>query len=268
MTLPPPFDSTRAETRQNRLAQQLTQALAHGGLQVVYQPEVDIQSRHITSLEALCRWQDPELGTVAPDEFIAVAEARGHITALGQYMWQRVLADLPSLLARWPKVRVAVNVSGIELSRPEFAASLSERIRASGSALAQHLELEVTESVFHHDVPTVRQHLQALRALGLTVAIDDFGTGQSSLSRLHLLPFDKIKMDRSFVQALASPMSQAIVEAMVHLTNRFDKTLVVEGVETAQQLQELAKLGCTTVQGYALGAPAPLLQLLAQPDPS
>ena len=264
MTLPHPFDPTRAETRQQRLAHRLSAALAQGGLQVVYQPEVDVQTRQLTSLEALCRWQDPELGTVAPDEFIAVAEARGHIIALGQYMWQQVLTDLPAIVACWPEVRVAVNVSGVELSRPEFAANLSQRMGTSPAELARHLELEVTESVFHHDVPTVRQQLQTLRALGLTVAIDDFGTGQSSLSRLHLLPFDKIKMDRSFVQALDNPMTQAIIEAMVHLTRSFSKNLVVEGVETPAQLEHLAQLGCKTVQGYVLSAPLALPQLLAQ----
>lgn len=264
----PPFDPTRAQTRQHRLAHRLADAIAQEGLQVVYQPEVDLQTRQVTSLEALCRWQDTELGTVAPDEFIAVAEARGHIIELGQYMWQRVLNDLPTILQRWPHVRVAINVSGVELSQPAFADQLTERIRATAPTLTHHLELEVTESVFHHDVPTVRQHLLTLRELGLSVAIDDFGTGQSSLSRLHTLPFDKIKMDRSFVQALDNPMAQAIIEAMARLANTFSKNLVVEGVETPEQLQHLNRLGCKTVQGYLLSAPAPLAQLLSRPTPT
>lgn len=178
------FDSTRAETRQVRVAHRLAHALAHHGLQVVYQPEIDLQTRQVFSLEALCRWQDEELGPVAPDEFIAVAEARGLIVPLGEYMLERALADLPAVLQRWPQVRVAVNVSGVELARPDFAVRVAAAIRAADPALARHLEIEVTESVFHHDLPTVRQHLQALREQGLTVAIDDFGTGQSSLARL------------------------------------------------------------------------------------
>jgi len=144
---------------------------------------------------------------------------------------------------------------------------VAERIRAVDPGMTRHLELEVTESVFHHDVPTVRQHLLALRELGLTVAIDDFGTGQSSLSRLHTLPFDKIKLDRSFVQALDNPMVQAIIGAMAGLAVMFSRSLVVEGVETQQQLEHLARLGCRTVQGYLLSAPAPLEQLLAQAKP-
>ncbi len=263
MSIPPEFDPTRAETRLSRVAQRLAHALAQGGLQVVYQPQIDLPGGQVVSFEALCRWHDEALGPVAPDEFIAVAEARGLIVRLGQAMLQGVLADLPQLLARWPAARVAVNVSGVELAQPDFSARLQAALQDADPAWAQHLELEVTESVFHHDVPTVRQHLQALRALGLTVAIDDFGTGQSSLSRLHTLPFDKIKLDRSFVQALADPMVQAIVRAMAQLADSFSRSLVVEGVETREQLQQLVQLGCGGAQGYLLGRPMALPELLA-----
>lgn len=263
MSRPSDFDPTRAETRQLRVTHRLAHALAHQGLQVVYQPEVDLSSGQLISLEALCRWQDDELGPVAPDEFIAVAEARGLIVGLGQYMLEQVLRDLPQLLQRWPQARVAVNASGVELARPDFATHMSASIAATGLHLAAHLELEVTESVFHHDVATVRQHLDALRALGLTVAIDDFGTGQSSLARLHTLPFDKIKLDRSFVQSLGEPMAQAIVRAMATLADNFSRTLVVEGVETEAQRQQLLQLGCHTGQGYLLGRPATLADLLS-----
>jgi EAL domain-containing protein (putative c-di-GMP-specific phosphodiesterase class I) len=261
MTLSTDFDPTRAETRQLRVAHRLAHAIARNGLQVVYQPEFDLHTRQLVSLEALCRWHDDELGPVAPDEFIAVAEARGLIVPLGEYMLGQALADLPEVLRRWPQARVAVNVSGVELARPDFAVRTAAAIRSVNPALAAHLELEVTESVFHHDVPTVRQHLQSLRDLHLTVAIDDFGTGQSSLARLHTLPFDKIKLDRSFVQALENPMVQAIVRAMAQLTESFARTLVVEGVETPAQLEQLRALGCRMAQGYLLCRPAPLADL-------
>ena len=266
MTSPTEFDPSRAETRQLRIAHRLAHALANDGLQVVYQPEIDLTQQRVSSLEALCRWHDDELGPVAPDEFIAVAEARGLIVPLGEYMLGQALADLPQVLQRWPGARVAVNVSGVELARPDFAMRVAATIRAHGPQLAQHLELEVTESVFHHDLPTVRQHLAALRELGLTIAIDDFGTGQSSLARLHTLPFDKIKLDRSFVLALDNPMVQAIVRAMAQLADHFDRSLVVEGVETTAQLQQLQSLGCRVVQGYLLSRPAPLAQLSQQAD--
>ncbi len=261
MTLSTDFDPTRAETRQLRVAHRLAHALSHKGLQVVYQPEFDLHTRQLVSLEALCRWHDDELGPVAPDEFIAVAEARGLIVPLGEYMLGQALADLPEVLRRGPQTRVAVNVSGVELARPDFAVRTAAAIRSVNPALAAHLELEVTESVFHHDVPTVRQHLQSLRDLHLTVAIDDFGTGQSSLARLHTLPFDKIKLDRSFVQALENPMVQAIVRAMAQLTESFARTLVVEGVETPAQLEQLRALGCRMAQGYLLCRPATLADL-------
>lgn len=261
MTPTSDHDPTRAEIRQMRVASRLAHALSHQGLQVAYQPVVDLQSRQLASLEALCRWHDDELGIVAPDEFIAVAEARGLVIPLGNYMLDRVLADLPVVLKRWPQARVAVNVSGVELARPDFATRTGATIRHVDPALAGHLELEVTESIFHHDLPTVRQNLEALRNLQITVAIDDFGTGQSSLARLHTLPFDKIKLDRSFVQALDNPMVQTIVRAMAQLADNFSRTLVVEGVETPAQLQQLMQLGCRMAQGYLLCRPAALQDL-------
>lgn len=254
-------DTFRADHRQSKIADRLVYALAHDGLGLVYQPEMDLRSRKVVSLEALCRWHDTELGHVAPDEFIGVAEARGLIVQIGEYLLKKVLMDLPTLLQRWPTSRVAINVSGLELGLPDFAQRVITHLAAVNSKWAQHLEFEVTESVFHHNVPQVRENLLSLRSLGITVAIDDFGTGQSSLSRLHTLPFDKIKLDRSFVQALEDPMVQAIVKAMVQLADSFSRSLVVEGIETEQQLAQLAGLGCRLGQGYWLGRPSTLQEL-------
>jgi EAL domain-containing protein (putative c-di-GMP-specific phosphodiesterase class I) len=254
-------DPTRAQIRHSRVASRLDLALRQKGLELAYQPEFDLQTQQIVSFEALCRWHDEELGTVAPDEFIAVAEASGLVVPLGEYILDRVLSDLPSVLHRWPQARVAVNVSGVELARPDFAIRMATTLRNVDPALAGHLELEVTESVFHHDLPTVTHNLQSLRQLQITVAIDDFGTGQSSLARLHTLPFDKIKLDRSFVQALDNPMPQAIVRAMTQLAAAFSRTLVVEGIETAAQLKQLIELGCRMGQGYILCRPVALADL-------
>lgn len=256
-------DTFRADHRQSKIADRLLHALAHDGLGLVYQPEMDLRSRKVVSLEALCRWHDTELGHVAPDEFIGVAEARGLIVQIGEYLLKKVLKDLPTLLQRWPTSRVAINVSGLELGLPDFAQRVITHLAAVDSKWAHHLEFEVTESVFHHNVPQVRENLSTLRDLGISVAIDDFGTGQSSLSRLHTLPFDKIKLDRSFVQALDDPMVQAIVKAMVQLAANFSRALVVEGIETNQQLAQLAALGCQLGQGYGLCRPAVLHELPA-----
>jgi EAL domain-containing protein (putative c-di-GMP-specific phosphodiesterase class I) len=254
-------DPTRAQIRLSRIASRLDLALRQKGLEVAYQPEFDLHTQQTVSLEALCRWHDKELGTVAPDEFIAVAEASGLVEPLGEYILDRVLSDLPTVLHRWPLARVAVNVSGVELARPDFAMRTAATIRNIDPVLANYLELEVTESVFHHDLPTVRHNLESLRRLQITVAIDDFGTGQSSLARLHTLPFDKIKLDRSFVQALDNPMVHAIVRSMAQLTDTFSRTLVIEGIETAAQLKQLIELGCRVGQGYLLCRPAALPDL-------
>lgn len=261
MNFPSTSDTFRADHRQSRIADRLARAISQNELGLVYQPEMDLLSREVVSLEALCRWHDAELGQVAPDEFIGVAEARGLIVQIGEYLLQKVLSDLPSLLQLWPAARVAINVSGVELGLPDFAKRVTACIQAVDVALAQHLEFEVTESVFHHNVPQVRSNLLGLKALGITVAIDDFGTGQSSLSRLHTLPFDKIKLDRSFVQALGDPMVQAIVKAMAQLAGTFSRTLVVEGIETDEQLQQLIGLGCRVGQGYGLCRPTALPEL-------
>lgn len=256
------FDPSRAQARQTLIAHKLTRAISDHGLQVHYQPEMDLVQQQVVSFEALCRWHDPELNQVAPDEFIAVAEARGQIVALGAEILRMVLADLPHILARWPQARVAINVSGLELAQPDFALQFLATVQRSQTAFLNHLELEITESVFHHDVPTLQHNLQMLKARGITVAMDDFGTGQSSLSRLHTLPFDKIKMDRSFVQALDEPMVQAIVQAMVDLTQRFGRILVAEGVETPEQMLTLQSLGDVLAQGYLISPPKPLTSLL------
>jgi len=254
-------DTFRTDQRQFKIADRLLRAIAQHELKLAYQPEMDLLSRKVISLEALCRWQDTELGSVAPDEFIGVAEAKGLIVQIGEYLLQKVLEDLPSLLQRWPAVRVAINVSGIELGLPDFAHRVISRIKAVDAGLAHHLEFEVTESVFHYNVPQVRDNLLGLQALGIVVAIDDFGTGQSSLSRLHTLPFDKIKLDRSFVQALDDPMAQAIIQAMAQLANSFSRTLVAEGIETQKQLEQLSGLGCQLGQGYLLCQPCDLKEL-------
>jgi EAL domain-containing protein (putative c-di-GMP-specific phosphodiesterase class I) len=255
------FDPTRAEVRLSLVAHRLEKAIAEGALKVHYQPEIDLDTQQVITLEALCRWNDLELNQVAPDEFIAVAEAKGLISQLGLEILRQVLQDLPSIIARWPQVRVAINVSGIELGQPHFAKEFLQNVHSLNPDFANHLELELTESIFLYDHTTVRLNLETLSQAGLNIAIDDFGTGQSSLGRLHTLPFDKIKMDRSFVIALHDPMVQAIVKAMVNLTQQFGRDLVVEGLETTEQLTLLKGLGCHLAQGYLISQPKVLAEL-------
>lgn len=257
---------TLAQARSAWVARRLTDALQQHRLQAVYQPVVHLATREVFSLEVLCRWTDEELGPVSPNEFIDVAEAHGLVVALGEFMLGQVLADLPAILHRWPCARVAINVSGVELSHPTFASRLIHTVHAVHAHWTQHLELEVTESAFHLDMETIRTQLAQVRSAGIGVAIDDFGTGQSTLSRLHQLPFSKIKLDRSFVLGLDDPMVQALVKAMAQLAHQFSRQLVVEGVETAAQAERLHALGCQAMQGYLVSCPLPLQALLARAD--
>ena len=259
--LTPNFDASRADARQTLVAHRLAQAIGEGTLSVHYQPEVDLQSLEVLSFEALCRWQDAELNQVTPDEFIAVAEAKGLISLLGCEILRQVMGDMPQILIKWPKVRVAINVSGIELAQAQFADQFLGMVNKANPEFTSHLELELTESIFLYDVPTVRMNLEKLQKAGLSIAIDDFGTGQSSLARLHTLPFNKIKMDRAFILSLNEPMVQAIVKAMVQLTRDFNRSLVIEGLETHAQLNLLTQLGCHVAQGYLISPPKKLAEL-------
>jgi EAL domain-containing protein (putative c-di-GMP-specific phosphodiesterase class I) len=252
-----------AATRQTLVALRLAQAIDAGTLKVHYQPEIDLRSQEVLTLEALCRWQDTELQNVTPDEFIAVAETKDLIAPLGVEMLRQVLRDLPQILKQWPQTRVAINVSGLELGKEQFASQFIERVVRVNPSFLNHLELELTESIYLHDIPTVQLNLQRLKQAGIHLAIDDFGTGQSSLSRLHTLPFDKIKLDKSFVRGLSDPMVQAIVKAMVALTQEFNRSLVIEGLETPEQIARLTQLGCHQGQGYAISPPKSLSELAA-----
>lgn len=248
--------------------EQLERAIARGELTVSYQPQVDIETRELLSMEALCRWTDQSLGAVPPDVFIPLAEQTGLIVALGRYVFRQVLEDLPALLGRWPTMRIGINFSVRELAEPDFPDWIASTLKDRGPDLARHMEIEVTETIFQQDTQKVSERLHALRAMGFSVAIDDFGTGQSSLSRLHTLPFDKIKLDRQFVVNLEKPMVVEIVRAVASLTQRMGLGLVVEGVETELQRKTLQSLGCRQFQGYLAFRPAPLETWLAIAAPS
>lgn len=252
-----------AQQRGALIVERLPVAAARGALSLVYQPEVDVRHDTIVAFEALLRWHDAVMGQVPPAEFIPVAESAGLIAGLGDWVLGQVLADLPQILAVYPSVRVALNVSGVELADPDFSRRVATRLQAVAPMSAQHLEFEITESVFALDLPAVVSHVEGLRSLGASVAIDDFGTGASSLARLHQIPFDKIKLDRAFVDALDQPISKAIIKAMLDLGQQFGLKTVVEGIESSGQLRELQHLGCSLAQGYLFAAPAPLAVLLS-----
>lgn len=249
-------------TRHRAIQRGLARAITEGDLRLDYQPQINLASNATVSMEALCRWTHPQLGRMAPDEFIGVAEASGQIMSLGRWVLDRVLADLPLIRARHPDIRVSVNVSVHELVHEHFWVWLNARLDEAAPDAAHHLEIEVTESLLVQNHDKLAQQLSALRKRGVTVAIDDFGTGHSSLARLHNLPIDKIKLDKQFVHALAVREGQIIVQAMCALASMLNKSLVVEGVETPTEREQLLALGCHIIQGYLTGAPAPLTHWL------
>ena len=246
----PALDAAARARRQLEL--DLREALATGQFLLHFQPIYDLGRERIGCFESLLRWEHPRRGLVTPTEFIPVAEETGLIVAMGEW----VLHEACRQATRWPEhVRVAVNVSPLQFRNTGFAAIVLQALARSGLQ-PNRLEIEITESVFlDGEGPTVAM-LHKLRALGVRVALDDFGTGYSSLSYLRSFPFDKIKIDKSFVDAVASDTGAvAIVRAIVDLARALDMETTAEGVEDAGQLSTLRGQGCSSIQGYLFSRP-------------
>jgi diguanylate cyclase (GGDEF)-like protein len=237
------------------LEMDLREAILVGGLEVHYQPCVSLADNKITGCEALVRWRHPERGMIPPSEFIAVAEETGLINALGEWVLTAACAEA----ATWPDdIRLAVNVSPIEFKQDTFALKVVSALAASGLS-AGRLELEITEAVLIRDDEAALAILHQLRMAGVRIALDDFGTGYSSLSYLQRFPFDKIKIDRCFVEDIAE--SSCIVQAVVNIAAVRHITTTAEGVETEQQRDLLRALGCTEMQGYLFSPARPATDL-------
>lgn len=240
-------------------------AVAAGQLHVVYQPQADTETCAVTGFEALLRWKHPIHGFVSPQKFIPAAEACGAITEIGTFVLREALAEA----ARWPKhLRVAVNASPAQIVHADFARLVEETLRATGVDPTR-LEIEVTESLFIYDATAALCTLERLKALGVSVSIDDFGTGYSSLSTLRSFPFDRIKIDRSFVaDMVGSTDAAAIVNSILSLGQALGRPVVAEGVETEAQREMLRALGCSEVQGYLVGKPLPIAKYAHVTKPS
>jgi diguanylate cyclase (GGDEF)-like protein len=233
---------------------ELRTALDRDEFVVFYQPVVEIPSGTLHGFEALVRWRHPTRGLVPPIEFIPVAEKNGMIVEIGY----RVLQKACTTAASWPShLGVAVNLSPLQMRQPSLALNVMRALEKSG--LEPHrLELEITETVIMFDTPETRQNLQAIHDLGVRLSLDDFGTGYSSLSYLKTFPFDRIKIDRSFVRDLAErPDSLAIVKAVTALAGSLGMATTAEGVETVEQLDLLVSHGSRAAQGYLFGKPMP-----------
>jgi len=234
---------------------ELRSALGAGQLQLYYQPLVDPRSGEVRCFEALLRWFHPRLGEVPPSEFVPLAEESGLIGSLGQWVLRSACADA----AKWPRqFRVAVNLSPIQFRNMNLVKVILGSLAASGLA-ASRLELEITESLLLEDDTKTIAMLHELRSLGVRIVMDDFGTGYSSLNYLRSFPFDKMKIDKSFIHDLSKGGdSIEIVKAIIGLAHALNIDVVAEGVETAEQLECLILEGCGEVQGYYFSEPKPI----------
>ncbi len=232
----------------------LQRALAEDQIKVFYQPLFDVERQQVHGFEALVRWASPERGLVTPDAFIPLAEETGLIVPIGE----RVLAIATRQAAAWGNgVSVAVNLSAVQFVSTDLVETVSAALAASGLP-AHRLDLEITESVLLQDGTDTLSALHALRGLGVRISVDDFGTGYSSLRYLRSFPFDKIKIDRSFVaEMLDNKQSAAIIQAVLGLGQRLGITTTAEGVETIAQRDYLEQEGCNVLQGYLIGGPQP-----------
>jgi diguanylate cyclase (GGDEF)-like protein/PAS domain S-box-containing protein len=238
----------------------LRKALLADEFELYYQPLVDLAGDKVSGFEALVRWNHPERGIIGPDDFIPVAEEIGLIVPIGDWVLKQACRDAVT----WPgKLTVAVNLSAVQFRNPTLALSVVGALGASGLA-ASRLELEITETVLLQDNRAVLDVLHQIRELGVRISMDDFGTGYSSLSYLRSFPFDKIKIDRSFIRELGKENDcVAIIRAVTRLGRSLGMITTAEGVETEEQLEILRAEGCTQVQGYLFSPPRPAKEIPA-----
>ena len=254
------FDSTMHTeiARRMRLEGDLRRAIADGALEVAYQPILDLGDERLLGFEALARWTHPEFGTIAPLEFIAIAEESSLVVQITDLVLARACADLRRWHAQgpnWTGLRLHVNISDKDVAQR----NLPQRIRSvlfEAALRPEHLVLELTEVILMRRLTTEGQVLEELRQFGVGLSIDDFGMGYSSLAHLSSLPIDSLKIDRSFIDGLTTrPTDAAIVRTILDLGRSLGRQVVAEGIETPAQLAALRALGCTTGQGYQLSAP-------------
>ena len=248
------------ESHQQRLALEakLRQAERNGELRVFYQPQIDGKSEDIVGMEALIRWEHPELGMISPGFFIPLAEESGLIIPIGEWILRAACRDT----RRWQvtygvPLRIGVNLSPLQLRQPNLVQVVAEVLRETG--LDPHLlDLEVTESINVKSIPNLLETLHALRELGCGISIDDFGTGQSSLDYIKRFPADRIKIDQAFVRNIGvDPDDEAIVRATISMAHNLNREVVAEGVEIEQHLDFLRAEGCEVLQGFLFCRPLP-----------
>jgi predicted signal transduction protein with EAL and GGDEF domain len=233
----------------------LRSAIARDELELFYQPLVRVGTGDVAGFEALMRWRHPVRGLIRPSDFIPAAEATRLIIPLGAWGIRRACIDL----ARLPRdLRVAINLSAVQFKSADLVQTVNDALKAAGVA-SDRLELEITESTLMKDAEAATRILTELRSLGVRIALDDFGTGYSSLSYLRRFPFDKIKIDKTFIDDIGkSKSSDAIIRAVIGIAASMDIETVAEGVESREQYQRVDQEGCNLIQGYLFGRPTPI----------
>ena len=238
------------------LKTRLRHAEGNGELRVVYQPQVDAQTEDIVGMEALLRWEHPELGVISPATFIPLAEETGLIVSIGEWVMRTACLQACEWEQRYGlRLRLGVNLSAVQLMEPQLLDMVTRVLRETELDPAL-LEMEITESISIKTAPNLVENLNALHRLGCHIAIDDFGTGAASLDYLRHLPADRIKVDQSFVRNIGvDPDDEAIVRATIEMAHRLNRAVVAEGVETEQHLQFLREQRCDELQGYLFCRP-------------
>jgi len=242
------------------LRSRLRHALGNGELRLVYQPQVGTDSEDIVGMEALLRWEHPELGPISPAVFVPLAEETGLIVPIGEWVLRTACRQAQEWEQRHGlRLRLGVNLSALQLMEPKLPATVFRALQESGLDPTL-LELEITESISIKAAPNLVENLQALHRLGCRIAIDDFGTGAASLDYLRKLPADRIKVDQSFVRNIGvDPDDEAIVRATIEMAHRLNRSVVAEGVETEQHLAFLRAHQCDELQGYLFCRPLPVV---------
>ena len=243
-----------AEHKRRVLEHDIGLALDRRELSIAFQPQADSSNSEVNGFEVLVRWKHPELGQVSPSDFIPAAEASGAISKIGAF----VLLEACREAASWPQpLSIAVNVSPAQITKGDFIGLVKDALTETGLSPVR-LEIEVTDSLFIQNSAFASKMLAGVKELGVSVALDDFGTGYSSLSTLRAFPFDRIKIDRSFVfDMVHTADAAAIVNAVSSLGHAMGLTVIAEGVETQEQLDLLRSGGCHVIQGYLIGKPMP-----------
>jgi len=251
------FDPAVSMPPQDRLAMEsaLHQAAAAGELFLQYQPQVCLTSGVVIGVEALVRWRHPDVGLVSPARFIPLAEENGAILEIGEWVMRTACRQARLWMdAGLPKLKMGVNISARQLRQQDLVA-LVEKVLGETGLPAEYLDIEVTESVLVHNTQLVAAVLGRIKALGVSVSIDDFGTGYSSMAYLQKMPFDKLKIDRSFISGLPDEQNAAIVRALLAMASQLGMETIAEGVETRDELSFLKEAGCGQLQGFLFSKP-------------